>query len=410
MAGCARRSSPPARKRRRLFEDATPLRLDGSEFFRGLQDARHNFCDVSVRGADDPTQSESQWIPCHRIVLMAHSLWFRRMLLAPMKEAKQDTIQLHNVPHDILQQLVDYMYSCEISVDASNALLLLQAADMLELGQIVETCQTFLREHIDVTNCLTIYRGAQQLSCADLTKECHDFLLEHFPSFCHSMEFLELDAVEISKLIASDELNVEKEEQVVAAVVRWLDHSFEERQSHAAELAGLIRLDLLAANHASLPDTPAGNHFQQAILSISAPHSTSTLRSSYGREPVIISLRCSTQGFGNRRRLVAVLHCLAPLTSNNWSLPCEPPQSRWHGFPVYVVKNGRLLVYVLTEAGSDECRHLHVYDATANQWTDLAVLPVRDHMKHIASPVVVRDQVYVVTADRVYAYEEGFSR
>ncbi|XP_055349961.1 kelch-like protein 7 [Paramacrobiotus metropolitanus] len=260
MAAC---SSSASRKRRRLSEDTSLFKLDGSAFFIGLQNARHNFCDVSVCGTKGNPAQPAPWIPCHRNVLMARSGWFQRMLRSPMKESQQDTIQVHSVPHDILEQLIRYMYSFEISVDGGNALFLLQAADFLEMEQIVEVCKLVLKENLDTNNWRAIYRGAQHLSCTDVLKDCRAFALEHFTSISQSADFLDLDAAEVSQLVASDELNVEKEEQVATAVARWLAHSFEERLPHAVDIVGRIRVPLLTSDDiATLPDTPAGQHSQ----------------------------------------------------------------------------------------------------------------------------------------------------
>ncbi|XP_055354674.1 kelch-like protein diablo [Paramacrobiotus metropolitanus] len=399
MAETMRNNMRSSRKRKRLSDDASLLRLDGSEFLRGLQEARHDFCDVSLRGAADPTQTDVPWIACHRHVLMARSPWFRRMLRSQMKESQQDTIQLHNIPHDILEQLINYMYSCEITVDASNALGLLQAADFLELGQIVEVCKAFLRENIDLANCLTIYCGAQQLPFADLTAPCRAFALEHFASLCYAAEFLDLDANEICQLIASDELNVEKEEQVVDAVLRWLEHSSDTRMPHVTEMARHIRVPLLAAGYlASLPDSPVGQQLRAAVLSTG--ESTRALRSSYLSEMVCL-WGYNTYSKGKQSGFAATLYRIDPPTSSRWSVGCATPPKSWSGPAVYAVQEGRLRVYVLAdvEEAGDPCQ-LHVYDAGTNEWTELGTFPVPE-----AILTSVDDRLYLLGGGRVHAYD-----
>ncbi|XP_055348235.1 kelch-like protein 21 [Paramacrobiotus metropolitanus] len=401
MAGIAPCTSGSTRKRLRLSDNSTLPKLDGTEFLLGLQDARHDFCDVAVRGAVDP-EKPAEAIPCHRNVLMARSGWFRRMLRSQSKESQQNTIQLHNVPHDILQQLIDYMYSCEVSVSSSsNALLLLQAADLLEMRQIADICQLFLRKNLNLANWLSLYREAQQMSSTTLKEACQAFALEHFVSIAQSQDFLELDVAELKQLIASEELNAEKEQQVADAVVRWLGHSLPQRARCAVDLVRRIRTPLLAAEYlASLSDTPAGQHVQQAVFSVAdAP---SRVRSSY--QPVIVFLRgYDTQKKFAEHKNAAELYCLDPLTPSIWSVPCAVPPGSWGGPMLYMVKDGRLRIYVLVDAigQEDPCR-LYMYDASVDQWTNVGKFSVRD-----ACLAAIHDRIYVMGGDRaMYAFDE----
>ncbi|XP_055347991.1 kelch-like protein diablo [Paramacrobiotus metropolitanus] len=350
MAECLRCIT--SSQRHEPSESPSPLKLDGSAFLRGLHVARNDLCDVSLRGADDPFKPV-QPIPCHRILLMAHSGWFRRMLLSPMKESRQDTIQLHSVPHDILQQLVGYMYSFKINVDAGNALFLLQAADMLEMEEIVKVCKGFLRANIDSTNCLTIYHG-------------------------------------VTQLINSDELNVEKEEQVVAAVVRWLDHSPAPRLQYLAEMARHLRVDFLTNDYlASLPGTPVGQLLHETIMPSSVRDSAP--RNSYG--PVIGTFWVDRWP----QNPTAGIACRDPLTSTSWSFSCSLPPIQSMSDATFVMKNDCLLVYVVGKTGGGEsavCHHLQVYEVNLDEWMILATLPDHEYCK----PVVICDQVYRVCA------------
>ncbi|XP_055348031.1 kelch-like protein 3 [Paramacrobiotus metropolitanus] len=311
-----------------------------------------------------------------------------------MKESKQDIIQLHNVPHDILQQLVDSMYSFEITVDAGNALLLLQAADMLEMEQIVEACKAFLKASIDSINCLTIYHGAQQLSFNDLAEECLAFALEHFKCVSSSEGFLCLDAIEVMQLIGSDRLNVEKEEHVAAAVVRWLDYAPKTRLPHVAEMARHPRTGMLMADYlASLPDTSTSRHLRQAILPVLAGDSAPTPGSSYD----------DTSG-----KCKAGIACLDPLTSRSWSFPCPSQFIYRTSAATYTVKNDRLLVYLIGWTGDVGTfnHQLQVYDADLDQWANVAALPKYSYGK----PVVIGDQVYALIDGLVYVYKEEKQR
>ncbi|XP_055351433.1 kelch-like protein 12 [Paramacrobiotus metropolitanus] len=401
MAEGALSTSQPPRKRARRSDNAPSRELDGSEFFAGLQESRHDFYDISVRGAEDPTKRIKS-IPCHRNVLMARSGWFRTMLRSP-GGSQQATIHLPNVSHAIVKQLIDYMYSCKVSIgNMSNALLLLQAADLLEMGQIVQVCTDFLLKNMDLANWLTIFRGTRQLSDKRVAEACLVFALENFVKISYSHDFLDLDAAELKQFVVSNKLNVEKEEQVAAAVVRWLGHSLPQRSRFAVGLGKCIRLPYLTAEYrASLPDTPAGQHVQQTLFA--AANVAHRYRDSYRKEPVIVFLWGYNKQTKRTEKMDTVeLYRLDPLTDSKCSVPCAVPPSSWSGPMVYVVKDGRLRICVLAEEDDLESCRLFVYAVDEDRWTDGGEFPVSN-----AWLTAIGDRIYMMGGDReLYAFDD----
>ena len=60
-----------------------------------------------------------------------------------------------------------------------------------------------------------------------------------------------LPADDVSKLLASDDINVPNEEMIFNALTLWAKHDLHERQKHLAKLLGNIKLPLMApqVNH-----------------------------------------------------------------------------------------------------------------------------------------------------------------
>ncbi|XP_055357414.1 influenza virus NS1A-binding protein homolog A-like [Paramacrobiotus metropolitanus] len=74
---------------------------------------------------------------------------------------------------------------------------------------------------------------------------------------------------------------------------------------------------------------------------------------------------------------------------------------------LYMVKDGRLRIYVLVDAigQEDPCR-LYMYDASVNHWTNVSKFPVRD-----ACLAAIDDRIYVMGGDRaMYAFDEEHRR
>ncbi|XP_055331638.1 kelch repeat and BTB domain-containing protein 8-like [Paramacrobiotus metropolitanus] len=87
-------------------------------------------------------------IPCHRSVLGVRSAYFRTMVLSGMKESTQPVIQLHNISHTDLSQLVDYCYMKDLLLTDSNVQSLLIAASFLSIDSVVDACWKFMDDHL----------------------------------------------------------------------------------------------------------------------------------------------------------------------------------------------------------------------------------------------------------------------
>jgi len=76
--------------------------------------------------------------------------------------------------------------------------------------------------------------------------ELNDVLLqEHFVDVIRNQEFLLLPVDEISKLLASDDLNVPNEETIFHAMILWAKADPVTRKLHLARLLNHVKLPLL---------------------------------------------------------------------------------------------------------------------------------------------------------------------
>ncbi|XP_055330651.1 kelch-like protein 38 isoform X4 [Paramacrobiotus metropolitanus] len=194
--------------------------------------------DVCLKG----TETDSEWIPCQRSVLSQHSPFFAAMFASEMKESREEFFQLHDIPHNVLMQLISYMYLREISVDKDNALPLLQASHMLDMPRIVRKCTECLEWSVDLTNCWSIAQWAEMLSCHELAKKVRNILCGNFLAMFRCEAFLELDKNMVKELLGSDDLDVDSEDRVGEALYDWLDGSVKERMSAALDMLGLLRV------------------------------------------------------------------------------------------------------------------------------------------------------------------------
>eukprot|EP00427_Karlodinium_veneficum_P039335 CAMPEP_0169286582 /NCGR_PEP_ID=MMETSP1016-20121227/59378_1 /TAXON_ID=342587 /ORGANISM="Karlodinium micrum, Strain CCMP2283" /LENGTH=232 /DNA_ID=CAMNT_0009376305 /DNA_START=722 /DNA_END=1418 /DNA_ORIENTATION=+ len=90
------------------------------------------FADSKIIAADDRV------FAVHRAVLAAASPVFRKAFSAPMREAREATININDVPAEAVESLLRFIYNGELDVD--RAATVLPLADRYEITELVEVC------------------------------------------------------------------------------------------------------------------------------------------------------------------------------------------------------------------------------------------------------------------------------
>ncbi|EHA98041.1 Kelch repeat and BTB domain-containing protein 5 [Heterocephalus glaber] len=181
----------------------------------GLKDMLDHgkFLDCVVRAGE-------REFPCHRLVLAACSPYFRARFLAAPESGE---VRLEDVSPDVVAQVLHYLYTSEIALDEARVQDLFAAAHRFQIPSIFTICVSFLQKRLCLANCLAVFRLGLLLDCARLAVAARDFICARFPLVSRDADFLGLSADELIAIISSDGLNVEKEEAVFEAVMRWAD-------------------------------------------------------------------------------------------------------------------------------------------------------------------------------------------
>lgn len=167
--------------------------------------------------------------PCHRLVLAACSPYFRARFLAEPEGAGE--LRLEEVNPDVVAQVLHYLYTSEISLDEATVQDLFATAHRFQIPSIFTICVSFLQKRLCLSNCLAIFRLGLLLDCARLAVAARDFICARFSLVSRDADFLGLSADELIAIISSDGLNVEKEEAVFEAVMRWAGSGDTEAQA-----------------------------------------------------------------------------------------------------------------------------------------------------------------------------------
>ncbi|KAL6100791.1 klhl41 [Pungitius sinensis] len=185
-------------------------------------------------------------IPCHRLILAACSPYFRELYFsADGKEMEQMEVVLENMDPNVMEAIVNYMYSADIDINEDNVQDILAAASRLQIPSVFTVCVNYLQKRLSVKNCLAIYRLGLVLNSARLAMAARNHIADRFEAIAKDEDFLQLSPPELFAIIGADALNVEKEEVVFETLMRWIRKDPEKRVKSFEEAFECIRFRLL---------------------------------------------------------------------------------------------------------------------------------------------------------------------
>ncbi|KAK4473873.1 hypothetical protein MN116_003203 [Schistosoma mekongi] len=196
-------------------------------------------CDVVIK-------AEGREFLAHRVVLAASSDYFDAMFSSGMAESAQLEVELKSITPEIMDALLDYVYTGQVRVSMDNVQDLLPAASLVQMEGVKVACSNFLLTEVDSTNVLGIRRFAELHNCIELETFTRNFAACNFESVVDSEEFVCLTHEELLDLITREDLHIDNEESVYNSVMRWVYHQPIERVANLPSLLRNIRLPVMS--------------------------------------------------------------------------------------------------------------------------------------------------------------------
>lgn len=188
---------------------------------------------------------KNELFPAHKVVLSAASPYFKAMFTGGLKETEMSRVQLQGVCPSAMGRIIYFMYTGHIRVTEVTVCQLLPAATMFQVPNVIDACCAFLERQLDPTNAIGIANFAEQHGCAELQKKANHFIERHFTQVCQEEEFLQLSAYQLIALIRRDELNVQGEQEVYNAVLKWVKYDEENRYPRMEHILFSVRCQFL---------------------------------------------------------------------------------------------------------------------------------------------------------------------
>ncbi|XP_034051733.1 gigaxonin isoform X3 [Gymnodraco acuticeps] len=140
----------------------------------------------------------------------------------------------------IMKQILDYIFSGEITLNEETIQDMVQASDLLLLTDLKDLCCQFLESCITAENCLGIRLFSLHYCLNHVHYVATEFLQTHFGDVALTEEFRELPADRLCEALAMEKLNVGNERHVLEAVVRWFGHDAEDRKVHMKQVMSAV--------------------------------------------------------------------------------------------------------------------------------------------------------------------------
>lgn len=188
---------------------------------------------------------EHELFHAHKVILSAASPYFKAMFTGGLKESEMSRVKLQGVCPTAMARIIYFMYTGDIRVTEVTVCQLLPAATMFQVSHIIEACCAFLEKQIDPTNAIGIANFAEQHGCAQLKQRANQYIERHFIQICQEEEFLQLSGVQLVNLIRKDELNVQEEQDVYNAVLKWVKFDEGNRKSKMEQILSAVRCQLI---------------------------------------------------------------------------------------------------------------------------------------------------------------------
>nr|KAF6328880.1 kelch like family member 29 [Pipistrellus kuhlii] len=338
---------------------------------------------------------EGREFEVHQNVLASCSLYFKDLIQRSVQDGGQGgreklELVLSNLQADVLELLLEFVYTGSLVIDAANAKTLLEAASKFQFHTFCRVCVSFLEKQLTASNCLGVLAMAEAMQCSELYHMAKAFALQIFPEVAAQEEILGIAKDDFIAYISNDSLNTKAEELVYETVIKWIKKDPASRAQYAAELLAVVRLPFI---HPSYLLNVVDN--EELIKSSEAcrdlvneakryhmlPHARQEMQTPRTRP------RLSAGGMESGVTLADVWCYMSLL--DNWNLVSRMtvPRCR-HNSLVYDGK-----IYTLGGLGvAGNVDHVERYDTITNQWEAVAPLP---KAVHSAAATVCGGKIYV---------------
>jgi hypothetical protein len=213
-----------------------------------LRRSHPQFCDLRIR----PSSGEGGEVAAHSLIMAATSPYVLSKITrwqdeqdaggggssslssaassssssadAAEDDANTITITIPDLDAASLNAAVHFAYTGTVELDKNNkdaALPLIAGLQLLDMGDAIETVQTWVGDHLDPTSALRVQHTAESLHMGVLKARADEYIDQNFEAVTKTEEWQMLPASAVGEVLSRDKLRPGGEIQVFHALVRW---------------------------------------------------------------------------------------------------------------------------------------------------------------------------------------------
>ncbi|XP_041952518.1 kelch-like protein 29 isoform X3 [Alosa sapidissima] len=162
-----------------------------------------------------------------------------------MRSAEKLELHMSSIRAEVLELLLEFVYTGSLVIDAANAKTLLEAANRFQFNTFCKVCVSFLEKQLTAGNCLGVLAMAEAMCCTELHSMAKAFALQNFPEVAGQDEILSVSPDDLVSYLSNDSLNTKAEELVYETVIKWIKRDPATRVQHISELLAVVRLPFI---------------------------------------------------------------------------------------------------------------------------------------------------------------------
>lgn len=194
------------------------------------------FCDLTV------TTDCGRIVPVHKNVLAAVSCYFQGLFRSDMKEVRENNVDFSMVDETVVNELLHFIYSGEISITFHNIRNLLQATDYLLIDHLRTTIVAFLVGFSTVSNFWYVFDLVKSFNCLnEINADILRLTRNNFWEITQADEFLEITEEDLKYLLSNDDM-MSSEVQMLESLILWYKYSKPQRGESFKNLLHLVHM------------------------------------------------------------------------------------------------------------------------------------------------------------------------
>ncbi|XP_076811352.1 kelch-like protein 38 [Clavelina lepadiformis] len=185
-------------------------------------------CDVTI------CIEQQEWL-VHKCVIGVFSDFYKKVFTTHMQEKYDGKATMKGVSIAIMEAVINYLYTGDISLNDNNVYDFLDTAEYLQIPDIKDCCIDFLLKNLTPGNCLSISMYGSRYNNEELMKKAEDFFNVSFALIVEGQQFKDLNYDDVVAILQRNSRKISSELKY-KALIGWIKHKPDQREKFFPQL------------------------------------------------------------------------------------------------------------------------------------------------------------------------------